>query len=171
MQQALSELDLNLSNNDKVRFRDYGKNRIVITPSGPQPEPQQLSRLKSEVNCRGPMTNLLDVFKETDLHVDFTEIFKSLGTGEVLDRETLQRRLLLCLYGLGTNAGLKRIVSNNCGFTYRELLYVRHRFIETNALREAILRVVNASFAARLTNVWGEGTTACPADGKKIWSM
>ena len=168
MRQALSELDANLPNNDKVRLRDYGKNRIVITPSDPQPESSQLSRLKTEVGRRWPMTNLLDVLKEADLRVDFTEVFKSLGTREVLDRDTLQKRLLLCLYGLGTNAGLRRMVANNSGFTYRELLYVRHRFIEKNALREAIRRVVNATFDARLTAIWGEGTTACAADGKKF---
>ncbi len=168
MQQALSKLDANLPDNDKVKLRDYGKKRIVISSSDPQPEPQQLSRLKTEIGHRWPMTNLLDVLKETDLRVDFTEVFKSLGTREVLDRDTLQQRLLLCLYGLGTNAGLKRMVSNSSGFTYRELLYVRHRFIEKNALREAIRRVVNATFAARLAPIWGEGTTACASDGKKF---
>ncbi|MEE8303577.1 MAG: hypothetical protein V3S24_14210 [Candidatus Tectomicrobia bacterium] len=30
----------------------------------------------------------------------------------MLDRETLQHRLLLCLYGLGTNTGLKRMEAN-----------------------------------------------------------
>ena len=43
------------------------------------------------------------------------------------------------------------MVANDSGFTYRELLYVRHRFIEKNALREAIRRVVNATFAARVS--------------------
>jgi TnpA family transposase len=52
--------------------------------------------------------------------------------------------------------------------TYRELLHIRHRFIEKDALREAIRRVINATFAARLTPIWGEGTTACASDGKKF---
>ena len=51
------------------------------------------------------MTSLLDVLKETKLRVGFPDVFKSLGTREVLDRETLQHRLLLCLYGLGTDRG------------------------------------------------------------------
>jgi TnpA family transposase len=168
MHEAFVKLDADLPNNDKVRLRDYGENRIGVTPSDPQPEPSQLSALKTEIGRRWPMTNLLDILKETDLRVDFTEAFKSLGTREVLDRDTLQKRLLLCLYGLGTNAGLRRMVANYSGFTYRELLYVRHRFIEKNALREAIRRVVNATFAARVTAIWGEGTTACASDGKKF---
>ena len=64
------------------------------------------------------MTSLLDVLKETDQRVGFTEAFKSLGSRENLDRETLQHRLLLSLYGLGTNAGLKRMVSSNRDVTY-----------------------------------------------------
>ncbi len=47
-------------------------------------------------------------------------------------------------------------------------LYTRHRFIEKDALREAIRRVVNATLASRLSHVWGEGTTACAADSKKF---
>jgi hypothetical protein len=134
MQQALAMLDSQLPTNPQVRLRTQGKNRIVITPYDPQPEPQQLSRLKTEIGRRWPMTSLLDVLKETDLRVNFTDVFKSLGTREVLDRDTLQQRLLLCLYGLGTNAGIKRMLSGKDDLTYRELLYVRHRFIEKNSL-------------------------------------
>ena len=60
---------------------------------------------------RWPMTNLLDILKETELRVRFTEAFRTVGTREMLKPEVLQRRLLLCLYGLGTNAGLKRMCS------------------------------------------------------------
>lgn len=168
MHQALSELDASLPRNPKVYLRDYGKKRIVLAKSDPQPEPVQLTQLKAELSRRWPMTSLLDVLKEADLRTSFTDVFKSLGTRETLDRDTLQARLLLCLYGLGTNAGIKRMVSSNRNLSYRELLYVRHRFIEKNALREAIRKVVNATFAERLSHIWGEGTTACAADGKKF---
>jgi len=114
------------------------------------------------------MTSLLDVLKETDLRVGFTDAFKSLGSRENLDRETLQQRLLLCLYGLGTNTGIKRMVSGNHDVTYPELLYIRRRYLEKNALREAIRQVINATFAIRLSHIWGEGTTACASDGKKF---
>ena len=168
MEQALSQFDADLPGNPKVRLRTYGKNRLVVTPYEPQAEPVQLQRLKAEIGRRWPMTSLLDVLKETDLRVGFTGAFKSLGTREVLDREDLQYRLLLCLYGLGTNTGLKRMVPSRGGLTYRELLYTRHRFIEKDALREAIRRVVNATLASRLSHVWGEGTTSCAADSKKF---
>ena len=168
MEQALSRFDAGLPANPKVRFREYGKNRTVLTPLEAQAEPAQLQRLKAEIERRWSMTSLLDVLKETDLRVGFTGAFKSLGTREILGREDLQYRLLLCLYGLGTNMGLKRMVPGRGGLTYRELLYTRHRFIEKDALREAIRRVVNATLASRLSHVWGEGTTACAADSKKF---
>jgi hypothetical protein len=76
------------------------------------------------------MTNLLDVLQEADLRIGFTQGFKSLASREILDRTTLQQRLLLCLYGLGTNAGLKRMVSGETALSYRELLYVRRRFMD-----------------------------------------
>lgn len=161
MQSALSELDTHFPTNSKVALRHYGKKRIVLSKSEPQPKPIQLTHLKAEVNRRWPMTSLLDVIKEADLRIGFTDAFKSLGTRETLDRTTLQPRLLLCLYGLGTNAGIKRMVSNKHDLTYRELLYIRHRFIEKNALRDSIRRVVNATFSERLSSIWGEGTTAC----------
>jgi TnpA family transposase len=75
---------------------------------------------------------------------------------------------LLCLYGLGTNTGLKRVAAGLDGTTYRDLLYVRRRFITTAHLREAVRRVVNAIFRARLPHIWGEATTACASDSKKF---
>ena len=82
--------------------------------------------------------------------------------------QTLQRRLLLCLYGLGTNTGLKRVASEENGQSYRDLLYVRRRYLSTDGLREAIARIVNAIFRVRNPTIWGETTTACASDSKKF---
>jgi TnpA family transposase len=78
----------------------------------------------------------------------------------------VRRRLLLCLYGLGTNAGLKRLAIGRHGFTYKELLHTRRRYVGADSLRHATRRVVNATLAARRPEVWGEGTTACASDSK-----
>jgi TnpA family transposase len=168
MRDALGELDTNMPRNPKVLVRAKGKKRIVLSSLDPQPEPSQLRLLKTEVGRRWPMTSLLDVLKETDLRVGITDAFKTLASREVIERESLQQRLLLCLYGLGTNAGLKRMAASNREVSYSDLYYVRRRFIEKSALREAIRRVVNATFAARLDHIWGEGTTACASDSKKF---
>lgn len=69
---------------------------------------------------------------------------------------------------MGTNTGLKRLSSGVFGESYYDLLYVRRRFIHKEQLRNAIATVVNAIFAARNPQVWGEGTTACASDSKKF---
>ena len=74
------------------------------------------------------MTSLLDMLKETDLRVGFTQLFRSPTAWENLDRDTLQYRLLLALYGLGTGAGLKRVGMGHNGVSYRDLLSIRRRF-------------------------------------------
>jgi hypothetical protein len=108
------------------------------------------------------------VLKETDLRVGFSEAFQSPSPREMLDRAERQQRLLLCLYGLGTNTGLQRVCASDRSLGYEDLLYVRRRYIHKEALRRAIAKVVNAIFAARLPEIWGAGTTACASDSKKF---
>jgi TnpA family transposase len=86
----------------------------------------------------------------------------------VLDRTTIQQRLLLCLYGLGTNLGLKRMCAGNIGVQADDLQYIRRRFITVDALRHAIGMVVNALFIIRDPAIWGHATTACASDSKKF---
>lgn len=170
MREALTALNRSLPQNPSVKLRPHGKNRIGLTPLDAQREPPNLARLKAEVSRRWANTNLLDVFKETDLRIRFSEALHSAGTREVIDRTVLQRRLLLCLYGLGTNTGLKRVLTGQEDTTYKELRYVRERFIRKDGLRQAIAKVVNATFAARQASIWGGGSTTCASDSKKFGS-
>jgi TnpA family transposase len=112
------------------------------------------------------MTGLLDILKETDLRVGFTQAFSTAATREATDPDDVRRRLLLCLYGLGTNVGLKRLAVGRHGFTYRELLHIRRHYVDAESLRDATRRVVNATLAARHPRIWGQGTTACASDSK-----
>src|SRR3546814_5515900 len=77
-------------------------------------------------------------------------------------------RLLLCLYGLGTNAGLKRIAGATPDVCYEELLHVHRRFVHAAALKEACARVANATLAIRNAAVWGDAGTACASDSTKF---
>ena len=104
----------------------------------------------------------------TELRVHFTEAFHTVGTREVMSHDTVQHRLLLCLHGLGTNAGLKRMCSGSTEHRYTDLLYVRRRYISKEHLRAAIAKVCNAIFAVRQPTLWGEGTTACASDSKQF---
>jgi hypothetical protein len=139
-----------------------------VSPLEPQAEPINLSRIKTEIMRRWSMTSLMDILKETDLRVDFTEQFKSVANREILDRDTLQKRLILSLYGLSTNTGLKRVTAGDHGESYKDLLYVRRKFIHKDNLRNAIAEVVNAIFKIKLQEIWGEGTTSCASDSKKF---
>jgi len=151
-----------------VRILKRGGSTISVTPLERQPEPAGLVALKAEIGRRWPMTGLLDMLKEADLRLGFTRAFRTVTDHENLPRSVLQERLLLCLNGLGTNTGLKRMASGQQGVTYKDLLYVRRRFINREGLREAIAAVVNATLHARHPGIWGEGTTACAADSKQF---
>ncbi len=165
---ALTALDADIPTNPHIRLQPKGGGWIALSPLEPQPEPAHLAQLKAEVGRRWPMTGLLDMLKEADLRVGFTDLFTSATAREQLDRDTLQKRLLLCVYGLGTNIGLRRVSAGDHGQGERDLYYTRRRFLTRDALRAAIARVVDAVFAARRPDIWGEATTACASDSKKF---
>ena len=171
MRAALDTLDRGLAKNPSVTVQPNG--RIVVSPLVALPEPVHLVGLKGELVQRWPMTSLIDILKETDLRVGITPQFASSTSHEALDPETLQRRLLLCLYGLGTNAGLKRVANGDHGESVADLRYVLRRYVRREPLRQAIADVVNATFRARRPDIWGEGTTACASDSKKfgVWDQ
>jgi TnpA family transposase len=170
MEKALAMLNAGLEGktNKTVEIQTKNDGWIAVTPLEPQAEPTNLARLKAEIALRWPMIRLLDILKEADLQIRFTDHFKSSASREQLDRAAIQRRLLLCLYGLGTNTGLKRMSGDQQGERYSDLLYIRRRFITKDHLRAAIVMVVNAILQTRLPHIWGEGTTACASDSKKF---
>lgn len=170
---ALRALDHGMARNPDVRLDPRRRHPIIVSPLDPQPEPPGLAAIKAELGRRWPMTGLLDVVKEADLRADFTKAFATAATREATDRDDVRRRLLLCLYGLGTAfMALARMpgssVSRPAGTVtaYKELLHTRRRYIDADALREATRRVVNATLAVRNPGIWGESTTACASDSK-----
>lgn len=165
---ALQMLNDGLPTNPHVRITEKQGGWIERAPLTTQPEPQHLGLLKTELLQHWGMTSLLDMLHEADARIGFTDSFTSLTSREHLDRPTLRKRLLLCLYGLGTNTGLKRMTVGNADVSDKDLLYVRRRFITADHLRAAIAQIVNATLAVRLTSIWGTTTTACASDGKKF---
>lgn len=166
MTTGLETLNKGLARDPKVRLLPRRRHPIVVTPLEPQAEPPNLEALKVELGRRWPMTGLLDILKEADLRIGFTDAFATAASREVTARAEVRRRLLFSLYGLGTNAGLKRLAGGEEGFSYKELLHTRRHYIDADNLRDATQRVVNATLAVRRPEVWGEGTTACAADSK-----
>ena len=166
MTEALGQLDRGMPRNPGVRLDPRRRHPIIVTPLEPQPEPLGLGAIKGELGRRWSGTGLLDVFKEADLRVGFTDAFATAASREATDRDEVRRRLLLCLYGLGTNAGLKRLAGGRNGYSYKELLHTHRRYIDAEAVRDAARRVANATLAVRNPRIWGEGTTACASDSK-----
>lgn len=167
MHAALSTLDAGLTKNPAVRLTTKkGGGWITLTPLDAQPDPPNLTALKAELNATWPMTSLLDMVKETDLRLGFTEVLKSPTAYETLERAVLQPRLLLCLHGMGTNAGLQRMANLDSGTTAKDLAYVRRRYLNVEAMRRAIAIIANGTLHARNPAIWGDGTTACASDSK-----
>jgi TnpA family transposase len=166
MREALGTLDAGLKKNPAVRIGPKGGGWITLTPLDKQPDPPNLAAFKAELNATWPMTSLLDIVKETDLRLGFTDALKSPTAYETLERSVLQPRLLLCLHGIGTNAGLQRMAGLDSGVTAKDLGYVRRRYISVDALRRAIAIVADGTLQARNSAIWGSATTACAADSK-----
>jgi TnpA family transposase len=168
MEEGLTRLNESMESNEHVRLLKKEGGWISLSPLPVQAEPTNLAALKVRMLERWPLTSLLDVFKEADLRIRFTDVFRSATAWENLDREVIQERLLLTLYGLGSNAGIKRMSAGQVRSNYKDLLYVRRRYITKDQLRAAIREVVNAIFRERQVHIWGEGTTACASDSKKF---
>ncbi|WP_034999156.1 Tn3 family transposase [Beijerinckia mobilis] len=166
MRQALQSFNDGLTHNPLVRITRKKGGQITVTPFDPQPDPPNLIVLKSEVTARWPMTSLLDMVKEADLRLNFTDTLKSPTAYESLDRSVLRPRLLLCLHGIGTNAGLQRMAGLQSGVTQKDLAYVRGRYLTVETLRRAIAIITNGTLRARNPAIWGDGTTACASDSK-----
>jgi TnpA family transposase len=148
-----------------------GKGWITLSPLPAQPQPKHLPRLKTEIIRRWGITGLLDMLKESAILTGWTDCFTSTGSREALDPELLQKRLLLCLYGIGTNMGLKRMAGVDPGINAEDLRYTRRRYIHKDHLRAATTRVVNALLHARQEAIWGEATSTCASDSKKFHAV
>lgn len=167
MTEALSAFDKGLPGNEGVQI--VGKKpRFKVRRLKAQPVAAGLRRVSREVSRRWPMTGLLDMLKEVELRTNFTRFLCSPGSYTRLDEATLRKRLLLCLYGLGTNLGVKHVSASDHGENLADLMYVRRRFIHPDGLRRAIAHVSDELFSIRLPALWGEATSACASDSKQF---
>jgi hypothetical protein len=163
---ALRMLNDGMPTNTAVKLTDKAGGWIGLSPLEAQPPPQNIAALKAEIGRDWPMTSLLDILKETDFRLNFTEAFRSVTSHENLERDQLRPRLLLCVHGIGTNTGLQRMNSTADGTTYKDLAYTRRRYFTVENLRNAIATITNGTLRARNPALWGHGTNACASDSK-----
>ncbi|WP_405985697.1 Tn3 family transposase [Streptomyces sp. NBC_00872] len=152
--------------------KKHGEPWIRVSPRGKQEEPESLVAIKGEIERRWGTIDLLDILKYAEFDTDFIAEFTSVATREMLSKDVLRRRLLLVLFGLGTNMGIKRVaVTGKHGESEATLRRVRHLFVNRANMRAALVKLVNATFAVRDEMWWGTGT-ACASDSRKFgaWS-
>jgi TnpA family transposase len=131
-------------------------------------EPTGLDSLKHEVVKRFGTIDLLDILKEADHFTGLTNSFASVASREAIPREALRRRLLLVLFALGTNMGIRQVVATgDYGETEAALRHVRRHYVTRDNLRRAVTHLVNATFAVRDPRLWGQGT-ACASDSRRF---
>ncbi|MEU7912275.1 Tn3 family transposase [Microbispora bryophytorum] len=132
--------------------------------------PDNLRALHAEVHAWWGVIDLLDFLKESDFVMNFTDDFSTVATRENTPREVIRKRLLLVLYALGTNIGIKRVADGGRhGESEAALRATRYSFVNRDNLRKAIATLVNATLRARDEAWWGTGT-ACASDSKKFGS-
>ncbi len=96
--------------------------------------------------------------------------FRSIATRENITGDELRKRLLLIVFCLGTNIGIRRMVhSGDHKVTEAQLRRTRTLSVHRDALRKAIATVVNQTLRQRDERWWGTGT-ACASDSKKFGS-
>ena len=170
--EALTGLDRAMARGSTggVRFTTRrGEPWIAVPSLAALDEPANLAALKGEVEGRWGVLDLLGVLGEVDYLTGFTDEFTSVASREVTEPATLRRRLLLVLFALGTNVGIKHLADGECGETEAVLRRVRRLYVNRDNLRRAVRHLVNATMAARDVAWWGRGTT-CASDSKKFGS-
>jgi TnpA family transposase len=85
-----------------------------------------------------------------------------------LTQKELSERILLSIYGFGTNIGLKHICSGNPHITYNQLRHIKNYFLSANNLKNAIQKIINALFASRDHKIWGEMPIAVAGDSTQF---
>jgi TnpA family transposase len=164
----LIDLHNTISANTKVKILDTKGGRIKITPSEPQEEPTNIKLLQQAINQRFSTINLIDILKEVDLMLNFTKKFQTAGFHSAMEQEKLRKRALLCIYALGSNAGLKRISTANENINYEDLRYIKRKYINTSNIKEAIADVINQINDVRDPEIWGIATTGVACDSTQV---
>lgn len=167
----LEALNANIPNNQLVKIQPSKVgNNIKLTPSAPQDEPDNIIKLQQEINNKWLSIHLIDILKECDLRINFTKELETVGKSSNISSADLQKRLLLCIFGIGSNTGLKRISIANDDVNYSDLRYVKKRHINATNIRNAIRTMVNKVLKVRDPDVWGEATTTVACDSTHLFA-
>jgi TnpA family transposase len=166
---GLAKFNKNISANKLVKIKKgKKKTTISVSPSEKQKEPENIILLQKEIIKRYSSINLIDILKECDLLINFTGQMKTVSRAGSIEESDLRIRLLLCLFAIGSNTGLKRISIANGNVKYDDLLYVKRRYINEYNIRSTIKKVINRVLKIRDPAIWGEATTTVVCDSTEL---
>ncbi len=151
-----------------VQIADRPAGAIKLSPLDAVAEPTGLRRLKSEVLRRWGAVLLVDMLKEAVLRTGCLREVTSLAGRSALSPEVLAERLMLAIYGYGTNTGLRAVAAGVHTHSEEDLRYVRRRYLTLETARQIAVQIANATFAVRAQAVWGAGSTAVASDSTHV---
>lgn len=143
----------------------------MLTPLDPVPEPRNLRKLKASVRRRWGVVPLLGMFTETALRTSCLDALIPAGTRLGMEPAEFFERMLLVIYAYGIGAGIRSVASGEHSYSEEDLRYSRRRFLSVAGAREVAKAIANATFTARQTTLWGEGTTAVASDSTHFSSF
>jgi hypothetical protein len=164
MHAELSALNDTLPGLDWLRIVEGKKGAIVLTPLSAGPEPRNLRRLKAAIRARWGVVPLLDMFTETALRTGCLDALVLAGVRVDLDPGEVVERMLLVIYAYGTGAGIRAVAAGEHSYSEDDLRYARRRFLTVPGARQVARVIANATFAARHSWLWRQGTTAVASD-------
>ncbi|MCF6768539.1 Tn3 family transposase [Thiotrichales bacterium 19S11-10] len=166
--QALSEFNNQVPKNKYVKLLNRKGGWIKLTPLEAQEESQNLKQIKEQLAKQWSSICLIDAFKEVELRLNLTKHFISQGERIYLKPRELSERLLLAIYGIGTNAGIKTMCVGNENVSYKKLQHVQQYFLSESNIKDAIGRVANELFNVRNSEIWGEMPVAVGSDSTQF---
>ena len=170
MTEALADLDRTLPQNQHVQILPKAGGWIALVQAGAPARAGEPPGPQGGPGGAWPMTSLLDMLKETDLRVGFTEAFQSptafesTGPGDPATapaalpvRPGHQHRPQADQRRATTTSPTRTCSTSGAGSSPEDHPAARHRRGGQRHLPRA-----------RLPQIWGEGTTACASDSKKF---
>lgn len=167
---SLEALNDTLPENEKVKLTTKKKGPISVSPLKAQAESTKVLTIKKYLQEKWKVTNLLDVFKEVDFMTHFTRDFVSYGDKIYLTPQDISERLLLAIYGFGTNVGLKYVCNGNSYVSYQHLRHIKDYYLSPDNLRHAIAKIANHLMRNRDPKLWGDMPIAVACDSTQFSS-
>ncbi|WP_226351883.1 Tn3 family transposase [Pseudonocardia sp. ICBG601] len=145
MRAELEALHTALPGCDWLSISDRAAGAVKLAPLEASPEPRNLRRLKQAVQARWGTVPLIDMLKEAVLRTGCLSAVTSVADRGTLPEHVLAERLLLAIYGYGTNTGIRAVAGGEHGHSEDEIRYARRRYLSTEAARQIAIEIANAT--------------------------